>query len=145
MVNKEKMSKSLGNFFTLRDVFKTFDPMVIRFYILTHHYRAPLEFSFDDIQAAQKTYQRLCKFFAKDIPECHTYSDVKLKESPLIGKMLAFLEDDMNTSGMWGVVFESLPLLQENEAEFCRRETISQTGAGLSSGTIARKRSGNYP
>ena len=62
-INQEKMSKSLGNFFTLRDVFKQFDPMVVRFYILNHQYKAPLDFSFDDLQAMQKTYQQLCKFF----------------------------------------------------------------------------------
>src|SRR3989304_813986 len=63
-VDKEKMSKSLGNFFTLQDVFKNIDPMVIRYYYITHHYRAPLDFSFDDIAAVQKSYQRLCKLFS---------------------------------------------------------------------------------
>ena len=43
-INKEKMSKSLGNFFTLRELFNKFDPMVIRFYLLSHHYRSPIDF-----------------------------------------------------------------------------------------------------
>src|SRR5690606_24247019 len=59
-IDKEKMSKSLGNFFTLRDVFIEYDPMVVRFMILNHHYRSPLDFSFDDLAVSQKTYQRLC-------------------------------------------------------------------------------------
>jgi len=44
-VNNEKMSKSLGNFFTLRDIFKSFDPQVVRFMFLQTHYRSPIEFS----------------------------------------------------------------------------------------------------
>ena len=59
MINHEKMSKSLGNFFTLRDIFKNFDPMVVRYYFVTHQYKAPLDFSFEDMTVAQKSYQRL--------------------------------------------------------------------------------------
>lgn len=44
-VNKEKMSKSLGNFFTLGDIFQRYDPRAVRFFLLSHHYRGPLEFS----------------------------------------------------------------------------------------------------
>ncbi len=61
MINHEKMSKSLGNFFTLRDIFKQFDPMVVRYYFITHQYKAPLDFSFQDMMVAQKSYQRLIR------------------------------------------------------------------------------------
>ncbi len=64
-IDKEKMSKSLGNFFTLQEVFKKFDPIVIRYLYLTHHYRSPLDFSFDDLEAAHKTYQKLARIFSK--------------------------------------------------------------------------------
>ena len=43
-VNQEKMSKSLGNFFTLKDIFDKYDPMVVRYFLLTQHYRSPLNF-----------------------------------------------------------------------------------------------------
>ena len=59
--NKEKMSKSLGNFFVLRDLFNHFDPMVMRYYFLTHHYRMPIEFSFEGLTSAQKSYERLIR------------------------------------------------------------------------------------
>lgn len=115
MINKEKMSKSLNNFFTLRDVFQQFDPMVLRFYILNHHYRSPLDFSFDDLKSLQKSYQRLCKFFAS--VDQSAVSVEQMKKSETVYRMLEFLTDDLNTPGMWGVVFESLPLLQENKDE----------------------------
>lgn len=127
-INQEKMSKSLGNFFTLRDVFKQFDPMVVRFYYLSHHYKAPLDFSFDDLQVAHKTYQRLCKAFNV---ECKPLSDEKLKEFPVIQKMLTFLVDDLNTSGMWGVVFESLPELQKDQQQLCAVKIFIQNILGL--------------
>lgn len=107
--NKEKMSKSLGNFFTLRDVFAHFDPMVVRYYYLTHQYRNPLDFSFDDLAVAQKTYQRLARIFMpiKTLP-------IKL-EQPVVNDMLGFLCDDLNTPGLLGVVFENLSTIENNK------------------------------
>ena len=105
-INKEKMSKSLGNFFTLRDVFKQFDPMVVRFYILNHQYKAPLDFSFDDLQMMQKTYQRLCKAFAA--PCDQKFLRLRLVNQVSLKKCSNFYEDDLNTPGMWGVLFEAL-------------------------------------
>ena len=127
-INQEKMSKSLGNFFTLRDIFKQFDPMVVRFYLLNHHYKAPLDFSFDDLQVAHKTYTRLCKAFAI---ECAPVSDKELRESPTVQKMLNFLIDDLNVSGMWGTVFESLSELQKDPKQLCAVKMFIQNILGL--------------
>jgi cysteinyl-tRNA synthetase len=52
-VHQEKMSKSLGNFFTLGDIFKAHDPRTVRFLLLSHHYKGPLEFSDDQLAQAQ--------------------------------------------------------------------------------------------
>lgn len=112
-INKEKMSKSLGNFFTLRQVFEQFDPMVVRFYYLSHHYRAPLDFAFDDIVAVQKSYQRLAKFFAS----FERASVIEVHKSDVVQKMLEFVCDDLNTPGMFGVLFENLPLLQNDPVQ----------------------------
>jgi len=114
-INQEKMSKSLGNFFTLRDVFKHFDPMAVRFYLLNHQYRAPLDFSFDDLQAITKSYQKLIRAFEGTSIDGLTVEQIK--ESVIVKKMLVFLYDDLNTPGMFGVLFENLGQLQENEVE----------------------------
>lgn len=58
-INQEKMSKSLGNFFLLRDILEKFDPMVIRFYLLATHYRSPLDFDNEKLEVAQKGLERL--------------------------------------------------------------------------------------
>lgn len=125
-IDKEKMSKSLGNFFTLRDVFEKYHPMVVRFMILNHHYRSPLDFSFDDLEVAQKTYQRLCKLF-HDTPAAKTINN----ENHLVRKMMNFLLDDLNTPGMWGVVFENFKQLQDNAEDRAAVKTVLTEILGL--------------
>jgi cysteinyl-tRNA synthetase len=111
-INKEKMSKSLGNILALEDVFKTYNPMVIRFYFLLHHYNSPLEFSFEGLEAAQKNYKRLCRIF-NEIP-VGTFTKQQLEKMPVIQQMIGFLADDLNTPGMFGVLFEHLDQLEKD-------------------------------
>jgi cysteinyl-tRNA synthetase len=77
----------------------------------------------------QKSYQRLCKFFAVDCPADIT--EEKIKKSSTVQKMLEFLCEDLNTPGMWGVLFESLPLLQKNHDELCVVKAFIQKILGL--------------
>jgi len=126
-VNQEKMSKSLGNFFTLREVFQKFDPMVIRFYILKHHYRTPLDFTYQDLESAQKAYQKLCKAFVQK--KCSAKVSMECSvEVPVLCKMIDFLNDDLNTVGALGVVFEYLDKLGD---ELCIVKSFLQNVLGL--------------
>jgi cysteinyl-tRNA synthetase len=123
-INKEKMSKSLGNFFTLQQVFEQFDPMVIRYYFLTHHYRAPLEFSFDDVAAAEKAYARLVTLFASptlrfggtSTAEHGTISYTTIMdEYPIAAAMIKALSNDLNTPELLGILFEFWNKADKNE------------------------------
>jgi cysteinyl-tRNA synthetase len=58
-VNEEKMSKSLGNFFLIRDVLKNFDPEVLRFFMLRAHYRSPINYSDSQLEEARSGLVRL--------------------------------------------------------------------------------------
>src|SRR5690606_20011670 len=58
-VNQEKMSKSLGNFFTVREVLARFKPEVLRFFILASHYRSPLDYSDAGLESARRTLESL--------------------------------------------------------------------------------------
>ncbi|MCX5923009.1 MAG: cysteine--tRNA ligase [Candidatus Dependentiae bacterium] len=109
-INKEKMSKSLNNFFTLQEVFEKFDPMVVRFYFLKHHYRGPLDFSFQDLISTQTAYKRIVDFFAETQEAALSLTE----QDFVVSRMLECLKDDLNTSGVFGVLFESLPLLQKD-------------------------------
>lgn len=62
-INEEKMSKSLGNFFLLRDILQQYSPQVIRFYLLSTHYRSPLDFDDQKLQVAEKGLERLLTAF----------------------------------------------------------------------------------
>ena len=57
-IDKEKMSKSLGNFFTIREVLDKFDPEVVRFFLLSTHYRSPIEFSDEQLREAESSVDR---------------------------------------------------------------------------------------
>lgn len=58
-INSEKMSKSLGNFFTIRDILAKFLPETLRYFLLSMHYRSPLDFSFDALEESEKGVRRI--------------------------------------------------------------------------------------
>jgi cysteinyl-tRNA synthetase len=124
--NKEKMSKSLGNFFILRDIYKHFDPMVLRYYFLTHHYRMPIEFSFEGLTSAQKSYERLIRLCAQTTEFDATYS------SDIIDRMNAFLQDDLNTPGLLGVIFENITEIAQDVQKLAAIKNILINVLGLS-------------
>lgn len=131
MINHEKMSKSLGNFFTLRDIFKQFDPMVVRYYFITHQYKAPLDFSFQDMTVAHKSYQRLTRLL--DSVQCDEETPLYYDtlKSDIAKRMMNFLLDDMNTPGMLGVLFESLEMLKNDKDTLCEVKLVLQKILGL--------------
>ena len=104
-VNEEKMSKSLGNFLTLRDAYTKFHPMVLRYYYLIHHYRSPLDFSADDIESTAVTYRRLCSAL-ESVEPADTHS--LHAENPVMQEILDGLCDDLNVAKCMGRIFESL-------------------------------------
>ncbi len=61
-INHEKMSKSLGNFFTIREILERFEPMVLRFFLVYTHYRSPIDFSDAALEEAERSYSRLRSF-----------------------------------------------------------------------------------
>lgn len=110
-INQEKMSKSLGNFLTLHTIFEKYNPLALRFMLLSHHYRSPLDFSFEELEVAQKTYQRICKLFFD------TVATKKSGSTSVADKMLEFLYDDLNVPGMLGVFFEHIKEVQEDDSQ----------------------------
>jgi cysteinyl-tRNA synthetase len=129
-MGKEKMSKSLGNIFKLEDAFKQIDPMILRFYFLSHYYRAPLEFSLESLHASHKGYQRLINAFGLSIDHAELdYSAIKTM--PLIAPMLEFLLDDLNTPGMFGFLFEHIRQLESDPVQAAAVALILQKVLGL--------------
>lgn len=132
-IDKEKMSKSLGNFFSLRDVFEKYDPMVVRYMIMQHHYRSPLDFSFDELDVAHKTYNRVCRLFEG------TTAAQSLEESSIAGRMFDALMDDLNMPAAWGILFENWKELQENAQERAAVKYLLQAVFGLALQVIEKE------
>jgi cysteinyl-tRNA synthetase len=99
-IDTEKMSKSLGNFVTLRDFFARHAPHVARFIYLNHHYRSPLDFSWDDCVALERAYERMVRILSDTVPDKEA-----IKHSSIARRMIEFLCDDLNTPGALGVLF----------------------------------------
>jgi cysteinyl-tRNA synthetase len=134
-VNKQKMSKSLGNFFTLKDIFQKYDPMVIRFFLLMTHYRSPINYSDAEIDSVKEGYERIRKFI-NDLDFLMTRStaiseeqeEVKLEAEDMAEDFISFkdrfraaMDDDFNTAGALAAIFDLIKFcrktLDEGEAE----------------------------
>lgn len=106
-INDEKMSKSLGNFFTLRDVLNEYNPEVIRFFMLRTHYRSPLNFSHDSLVDTKnsliKIYQSLRSY---DFTEKSSANKIIDWSNKFAKKFKDAMDDDFNTSLAISVLFE---------------------------------------
>ncbi|MBW7859739.1 MAG: cysteine--tRNA ligase [Rhodocyclaceae bacterium] len=101
-VDDEKMSKSLGNFFTIRDVLKKFDAEVVRFFILRAHYRSPLNYSDDHLEDARQSLTRLYTALRNTEPESVPVD----WEEPHARRFREAMDDDFNTPEAVAVLFE---------------------------------------
>lgn len=106
-INDEKMSKSLGNFFTLRDVLNKYHPEIIRYFMLKSHYRSPLNFSYDNLLDAKnslsKLYQTLREYnFDDDICDVNKI-DWSINYA---ANFKNAMDDDFNTSLAISILFE---------------------------------------
>ncbi|WP_207106025.1 cysteine--tRNA ligase [Dissulfurispira thermophila] len=114
-IDKEKMSKSLGNFFTIREILDKYDAEVIRFFILSSHYRSPIEFSTEQLYDAEASLERYystvarCDDFLSYAPDTGKKIPVAELESVLEKFMDKFedaMDDDFNTALAIGNIFE---------------------------------------
>lgn len=124
-VDNKKMSKSEGNFFTVRDICEQFPPQVLRFLMLNAHYRSPLNFSRDLMEAAANSLERIVtsvgqlKFLL--LSEAVEDKDLTSKEQELLKeagalqeKFNAAMEDDFNTADAIAAIFELVKLANTN-------------------------------
>lgn len=101
-VDEEKMSKSLGNFFTIRDVLEKYAPEVLRYFILTSHYRSPLNYSDKHLENAKAALTTLYTAL-RGMEEVSAQANAG---NPLSQRFYAAMDDDFNTSEALAVLFE---------------------------------------
>ena len=125
-IDNKKMSKSLGNFFTVREIGEKYDLQVLRFFMLQAHYRSPLNFSAELMEAAKNGLERIRTAAANlaYLQENAKASDMTEAESALVKesqsyveKFKAAMEDDFNTADAISAVFELVKFCNQNTSE----------------------------
>ncbi|MDD8059167.1 MULTISPECIES: cysteine--tRNA ligase [Shewanella] len=101
MVDREKMSKSLGNFFTIRDVLEHYDPETVRYFLLSGHYRSQLNYSEDNLKQARAALERLYTAL-KDLDLTVAPADAE----HYVTKFKQAMDDDFNTPEAYSVLFD---------------------------------------
>ena len=122
-IDNKKMSKSAGNFFTVRDIIEKYDPQVLRFFMLSAHYRSPLNFSADLMEAARSGYERIVTSVENLNFLLNKASDEELTEEEkelltvagaYVSKFDEAMDDDFNTADAISVIFELVKFTNSN-------------------------------
>ncbi len=117
-VESEKMSKSLGNFLTIRDALNSYHPEVLRLFLLSKHYRSPLDFSKTAVLGLQSGLVRIYRTLQRLEAVIGVYEEEKTistspfssreEKDPFLQTFIHTMDDDLNTAGAIGLIFEKL-------------------------------------
>ena len=130
-INNEKMSKSLGNFFTVREIADKYPLQVIRFFMLSAHYRSPLNFSADLVEASKNGLERILT--AVDKLRSLTPTDVDGSDAAIeaeldgyVKRFEAAMDDDLNTADAISVIFELVKYTNINISNDTPKKTVDK-------------------
>ncbi|MBQ8150310.1 MAG: cysteine--tRNA ligase [Clostridia bacterium] len=132
-IDGEKMSKSLGNFFTVRDIAKQYDLEVVRMFTLSAHYRSPLNFDKKVIAMAKNSLERLyigrdqllfLENAAKDRQPNEAEAAFMKFADEAREQFIAAMDDDLNTAGAMGAIFELVREVNKLDATDVSREAV---------------------
>ena len=130
-IDNRKMSKSLGNFFTVREISEKYDLQVLRFFMLSAHYRSPLNFSADLMEAAKNSLERILEAAGKlsDRKDNAAVENITEEELALlkeaegfVTKFEAAMDDDFNTADALAAIFELVKFANTNVNENSSKE-----------------------
>lgn len=125
-IDNKKMSKSAGNFFTVRDISEKYDLQVLRFFMLSAHYRSPLNFSADLMEAAKNGYERIVTGVAnldflaqnaKTEAESEQERALLSEAKNYVARFDEAMDDDFNTADAISVIFELVKFANTNTNE----------------------------
>lgn len=127
-INNEKMSKSLGNFFTVREIAEKYPLQVIRFFMLSAHYRSPLNFSADLVEAAKNSLERVLTAVdrLKGIKGVDGDVDQTVADAvaAYVKKYEDAMDDDLNTADAISVIFELVKYANVNVTEESTKASV---------------------
>ena len=134
-IDNKKMSKSLGNFFTVREIGEKYDLQVLRFFMLSAHYRSPLNFSAELMEAAKNGLERIITAVARldQMLKASTVEELTEEEKTVLSeaeefviKFEAAMEDDFNTADAISAVFELVKLSNINAKETSSKTLLTE-------------------
>ncbi len=134
-IDNKKMSKSLGNFRTAREISEQYDLQVLRFFMLSAHYRSPLNFSADLMEASKNGLERIVnaaenlKFRMKNAKEeaiTEAEQEAYAKTEEFVGKFEAAMDDDFNTADAVAAVFDLVKYINTNTSEESSAEYLKK-------------------
>ncbi len=132
-IDNKKMSKSLGNFFTVRDISEKYDLQVLRFFMLSAHYRSPLNFSTELMEAAQNGYDRIVTSVSNlnYLLENAVSDTMSEEERKLAGEAKGYIDkfdqamdDDFNTADAIAAIFELVKFANTHANAECSKEFL---------------------
>ena len=132
-IDNKKMSKSLGNFFTVRDISREYDLEVLRFFMLSAHYRNPVNFSHDLMESAKNGLDRILTAVdnlrhlsenAKDVPMTEDEKKIIASIDDIYKKFEDSMDDDFNTADAISAIFELVKLANSNSSSDNSKEYI---------------------
>jgi len=124
-IDNRKMSKSLGNFFTVRDISKEYDLQILRFFMLSAHYRSPINFSRDLMEASKNGLERIITSVTnlKHLVETSGVDNITAEEQAKLDaskeyfdKFETAMDDDFNTADAISVIFELVKYANTNSS-----------------------------
>ncbi len=134
-INNQKMSKSLGNFFTVRDIAEKYDLQVLRFFMLSAHYRSPLNFSADLMEAAKNGLERILTAGSTLRRQIEAAADTPMSDAErasydetavYVEKFEAAMDDDANTADAVSAVFELVKYINTNASSDNSKEYLQK-------------------
>ena len=133
-IDNKKMSKSAGNFFTVRDISEKYDLQVLRFFMLSAHYRSPLNFSAELMEAAKNGYERIVTSVdnLNYLLGNATVETVSEEEKQLLQEAQSFvtkfdeaMDDDLNTADALATIFELVKFINTNSNADSSKEFLT--------------------
>ena len=134
-IDNKKMSKSLGNFFTVREIQERYDLQVLRFFMLSAHYRSPLNFSADLMEASKNGLERIVNAVSnlKSLKGASVMENMTQQEREALSQIQVFarkfdeaMDDDFNTADAISAIFELVRFANTNVTAQNSREYIQQ-------------------
>ena len=134
-IDNRKMSKSLGNFFTVREIGEQYDLQVLRFFMLSAHYRSPINFSHEIMESSKSALERIVTAVSnlKHLSETAGVDQASEQETALLEEMKTYrkkledaMDDDLNTADAISAIFELVKFANTHGGETSSREFVDR-------------------